>query len=1129
MITELFIKILNLSIGAVPIMAVLLVLRLIFKNAVPRKVFYMAWALVFLRLMVPFSIESDLSIFNHVPEVGVYEERTGTVVEFVKDEKEKVEFPVLLHPGNGNPNVDANDYYIPETEEPAEVVLTTVPIEKNMIFGTVWIFGTAGLLLFGIIGYFAVLKKARFESVVYTKNVRFSEFFKTPVVCGLFRPQIILPMNFDLDDTAKVESVIAHECTHIRRKDNLWRLLASFALYVHWFNPLVWLCYDAFIRDMEVSCDEAVLAKSKEDIRTEYAKSLVSLSGKGTNPLYGGVLSFGESAIKERVKCIMNFKRATLLIIIICIAAAIALGVIFLTNPTTPHEPAEASFKLVGGENVSFDPETGLDINIMFTNTDSKTLWLSSDITLDRFDGSSGYTERFGSLYGTVMVEPGETVVFCDGVPAEYCKNEPVYGEWTISRTVYLDKELETAYGANFTFTVEESEPAYKSLDSARIGDIVILGDYNGALEWLLIGKEEDKILLITKDCIEALPYHGTRTAIRWDKCDIREWLNKDFIEEAFSEEEKMLICETVLENPDNKRPGGAKGGFETTDRVFLLSHDEVLEYFKDGFNIYTEPTPSAESNLTKYEIDGKEVWWWWTRSPGLGQDMATVVNGVTFGIGDDGLVVTEKHGIRPAMWVYPSRESAEENLKNEETDHSSNVNETPAGKENSEGEGSSAANPVSTDEYFKLQANLYRNSDKTYIPSEETERITGFFEAYNWTEAGDKADLGSPLEGVDVLELVRERDGKKYTFDLYEKGFVLSGSAVKEEYNKKAWLCENGAWDNLIADINDEYSDSNAFYPYWFGLANIKNISVVSVKDMRRSGNEVVGEANNYFTQEDSCMEEFVNRLRRISITESEKISNTTREELIEKEDKYLYVLIMFENGTSYEVYFTKKEILIASSGVTYNLKHTAAEGIDPYDDFLDFAEEGGPANPATGKPVIYLYPEKETKVTVNLEFDGKLTYTYPAINDGWKVVAQPDGTLTNLADNSTHYYLFWEGTANPEWTYEKGFVIKGSETEAFLKETLAKMGLTPREYNDFITYWVPQMQENPYNLISFSGEEYSEIAKLKVDPKPDSVLRVHMMWKALEKPVDIEPQEIKGFERKGFTLVEWGGTKLD
>ncbi|MBQ2862377.1 MAG: M56 family metallopeptidase [Oscillospiraceae bacterium] len=1092
MITELFIKILNLSIGAVPIMAVLLVLRLIFKNAVPRKVFYMAWALVFLRLMVPFSIESDLSIFNHVPEVGVYEERTGTVVEFIKDEKEKVEFPVLLHPGNGNPNVDANDYYIPETEEPAEVVLTTVPIEKNVIFGTVWIFGTAGLLLFGIIGYFAVLKKTRFESVVYTKNVRFSEFFKTPVVCGLFRPQIILPMNFDLDDTAKVESVIAHECTHIRRKDNLWRLLASFALYVHWFNPFVWLCYDAFIRDMEVSCDEAVLAKSKEDIRTEYAKSLVSLSGKGTNPLYGGVLSFGESAIKERVKCIMNFKRATLLIVIICVAAAIALGVIFLTNPTTPHEPAEASFKLVGGENVSFDPETGLDINIMFTNTDSKTLWLSSDITLDRFDGSSGYTERFGSLYGTVMVEPGETVVFCDGVPAEYCKNEPVYGEWTISRTVYLDKELETAYGANFTFTVEEKtdfelgEKAYLSYDfsgkvlSGRIAEKFIPSNDFPTEEHLASSDTAEYYTnMIYNVCSGAGQTEVEGLTLVFQPND------KNYVIELGEYNARRLIgmigkieIKSTTEAVNPNTGGGIDVYLETENRIIMLHYDGRLVVFEEGVDY---------ANVFDGEIC-KDVFF---DIQNLAEDM-----------------------------ISTAKEYSEKETTN---------NETPAGKENSEGEGSSAASPVSTDEYFKLQANLYRNSDKTYIPSEETERITGFFEAYNWTEAGDKADLGSPLEGVDVLELVRERDGKKYTFDLYEKGFVLSGSAVKEEYNKKAWLCENGAWDHLIADINDEYSDSNAFYPYWFGLANIKNISVVSVKDMHRSGNEVVGEANNYFTQEDSCMEEFVNRLRRISITESEKISNTTREELIEKEDKYLYVLIMFENGTSYEVYFTKTEILIASSGVTYNLKHTAAEGIDPYDDFLDFAEEGGPANPVTGKPVIYLYPEKETKVTVNLEFDGKLTYTYPALNDGWKVIAQPDGTLTNLADNSTHYYLFWEGTANPEWTYEKGFVIKGSETEAFLKETLAKMGLTPREYNDFITYWVPQMQENPYNLISFSGEEYSEIAKLKVDPKPDSVLRVHMMWKALENPVDIEPQEIKGFERKGFTLVEWGGTKLD
>jgi len=189
---------------------------------------------------------------------------------------------------------------------------------------------------------------------------------------------------------------------------------------------------------------------------------------------------------------------------------------------------------------------------------------------------------------------------------------------------------------------------------------------------------------------------------------------------------------------------------------------------------------------------------------------------------------------------------------------------------------------------------------------------------------------------------------------------------------------------------------------------------------------------------------------------------------------------------------------------------------------------EEVCEENPATAKPVIYLYPEKETEVTVKLDFDGRITYTYPALNNGWRVLARPDGTLTNHADNTTHYYLFWEGTARPEWTYEKGFVIKGSETESFLRENLAKMGLTPREYNDFITYWVPRMQENPYNLISFSGSEYSEIAKLTVDPEPDSLIRIHMVWKALDEPVEIEQQVLPAFERKGFTLVEWGGTEI-
>lgn len=184
--------------------------------------------------------------------------------------------------------------------------------------------------------------------------------------------------------------------------------------------------------------------------------------------------------------------------------------------------------------------------------------------------------------------------------------------------------------------------------------------------------------------------------------------------------------------------------------------------------------------------------------------------------------------------------------------------------------------------------------------------------------------------------------------------------------------------------------------------------------------------------------------------------------------------------------------------------------------------------ANPATAKPVIYLYPEQPTDVTVTLGYPAEyLTYTYPAYQNGWRVRAEPNGTLTNLKDGSQHYYLFWEGDKKVDWDLSKGFVIKGSDTEAFLREKLAYMGLTPREYNDFITYWVPEMCQNPYNLISFSTEQYEALAPLSVTPAPDSILRVHMVYKGLEQPVKVLPQTLVPWQRNGFAVVEWGGSR--
>ena len=183
--------------------------------------------------------------------------------------------------------------------------------------------------------------------------------------------------------------------------------------------------------------------------------------------------------------------------------------------------------------------------------------------------------------------------------------------------------------------------------------------------------------------------------------------------------------------------------------------------------------------------------------------------------------------------------------------------------------------------------------------------------------------------------------------------------------------------------------------------------------------------------------------------------------------------------------------------------------------------------AEAGDAKPVIYLYPEEETEVTVRLDYDGTLTCTYPACEDGWTVTAAPDGTLRDEA-GQTYNYLYWEGVARTEYDFSRGFCVPGADTAAFLEDALSRLGLTRREANEFIVYWLPRMEANPYNLIAFQAEDYTNHARLTVTPEPDSLLRVFMAWKPLEAPADLPAQELPPFKRTGFTVVEWGGAEL-
>ena len=180
------------------------------------------------------------------------------------------------------------------------------------------------------------------------------------------------------------------------------------------------------------------------------------------------------------------------------------------------------------------------------------------------------------------------------------------------------------------------------------------------------------------------------------------------------------------------------------------------------------------------------------------------------------------------------------------------------------------------------------------------------------------------------------------------------------------------------------------------------------------------------------------------------------------------------------------------------------------------------------TYKPMIYLYPEHEMKVNVKLGYKDLLTVTYPKYNDGWNVIAKENGRLIG-EDNRTYYGLYWEGLNNFDSDFKDGFVVRGKDVASFLEEKLEILGLNEIESNEFIVYWLPKLEVNEYNLIRFESlEKINEQMPLEITPSPDTIIRVLMEYKALDKNISINEQVLTKAERKGFTVVEWGGSLI-
>jgi len=319
--------ILNISITGAVVIVVVLIARLLLTRA-PKIISYALWAAVLFRLLCPFSFESDLSVFTLFDSPVFDTEESVSYLEYipvgiVHTAYPKVELPVPGVSDLINERLPSGDYQ-----------LAADPMEGDAALAAVlWMLGAAVMLGYAAISS-VVLRARLIGSAKYEDNIRLTDHISTPFVFGFFRPTIYLSSS--LSDGER-EYIILHEKHHIRRGDHIWRMLAYIALSLHWFNPLVWAAFILSARDMEMSCDEAVIRRLGEDVRADYSKSLLELSA-GRNRFLMTPPAFGEHDTKLRIKNIAGMKKMTGWIVVISALCGIVILFAMIANPKSYDE-----------------------------------------------------------------------------------------------------------------------------------------------------------------------------------------------------------------------------------------------------------------------------------------------------------------------------------------------------------------------------------------------------------------------------------------------------------------------------------------------------------------------------------------------------------------------------------------------------------------------------------------------------------------------------------------------------------------------------------------------------------------------------------------------------------------------
>ncbi len=312
---HIFLEILNTSLKSVPLISAILIARALLKKA-PKRLTVWLWGTVALRLLIPFSVESIFSLF---PVDKTFTIGLSAPTPYVST------------------GIDSADYYVNDALTSYVDPGTGIGQILFSIGTVLWVVGIISTVQYGIISYIKIRKLVS-ESVPTEENIRICDKIEAPFVFGIIKPRIYLPSSLNGDNA---RYIIAHEKAHLKRHDNIWKLCAFILTAIHWFNPMIWISYILFCRDIESACDEEVISQLGAEAKKPYANALVSCSCSKRS-LHVTTLSFGKNAVRSRVKNILNFKKPSAWIITVTLLSAVILSLCFLTDPLPSYTPEQA-------------------------------------------------------------------------------------------------------------------------------------------------------------------------------------------------------------------------------------------------------------------------------------------------------------------------------------------------------------------------------------------------------------------------------------------------------------------------------------------------------------------------------------------------------------------------------------------------------------------------------------------------------------------------------------------------------------------------------------------------------------------------------------------------------------------